>query len=128
MGLIDSLISEKTLYVKIRRDTFIIKDLQSKRIIERKAHEPFSSLRLLIGDYLVAESLLRDCFRELLKGIQIVKPVVLIHPLDMVDEGLAPVEERILHELAAGAGARRAVIWTGPELTDDQVLQKIKQQ
>ena len=52
-------------------------------------------------------------------------PRVLMHPLEMVDGGLSPVEERVLHELAAVAGGRKTTVWVGRSLTDQEVAEKV---
>jgi hypothetical protein len=44
----------------------------------------------------------------------------------MVEGGLSAVEERVLLELAMGAGARRSAVHLGPELSDDGVRAKLK--
>lgn len=46
--------------------------------------------------------------------------------LEKVEGGLSQVEERVLMERAAGAGAQQTLIWTGEPLSDAQVLEKLK--
>lgn len=46
--------------------------------------------------------------------------------MERCEGGLSQVEERVLHELAAGAGARKVVVWVGAELSDGEVLAKLK--
>jgi hypothetical protein len=53
-------------------------------------------------------------------------PIVVMHPISMVDGGLSGVEYRILFEVAEGAGAKRAEVWDGAELSDDQVREKAR--
>jgi rod shape-determining protein MreB len=55
-----------------------------------------------------------------------ISPILLMHPMEKTEGGLSQVEERILQELALGAGARRAVIWVGQALTDQQVRDKCR--
>lgn len=49
-------------------------------------------------------------------------PVIIIHPMEMIDGGLSQIEERALMELASGAGARKVVVWVGHELSDQEVI------
>jgi len=42
----------------------------------------------------------------------------------MIEGGLSQVEERVLRELAAGAGARKVFVWVGHELSDQEVIQR----
>lgn len=46
---------------------------------------------------------------------------VVVHPLERIDGGLTQVEERLLQELAIGAGASRAIVWQGAPLSDGEV-------
>ena len=47
-------------------------------------------------------------------------------PMEKTVGGLSQVEERVLHELALGAGARRAVVWVGQALSDREVSEKCR--
>ena len=49
-------------------------------------------------------------------------PEIAVYPL-LEGFGLADVERRVLFELAEGAGARKAYVWEGRELTDDELRQ-----
>lgn len=49
-------------------------------------------------------------------------PVIVMHPRVQLTGGLTQVEIRAIHELAMGAGARKALDWEGDELTRQQVL------
>ncbi len=40
--------------------------------------------------------------------------------------GYTQVEERILRELAYGAGCSKVKVWFGPDLIDEQVIEKSK--
>ena len=52
-------------------------------------------------------------------------PKILIHPLEMVEGGLSQVEQRVLLELAVGAGGSKVALWVGHELSDREVLNEI---
>lgn len=56
----------------------------------------------------------------------LVRPVVVLYPMDMVEGGLSEVEERVLVELAKSLGARKVLLHLGPVLTDPQVLSLIE--
>jgi len=84
---------------------------------------PFSTARLLVGEFDVAEAALKDAFLEVHAiGYFQVSPVTVIHPTEMVDGGLSAVERRVLMELGEGAGSRRVKIWVGEALSDERVL------
>jgi rod shape-determining protein MreB len=81
---------------------------------------------MLVGNFTAANQLLKAALRDILKGpIIAVRPRVLIQPLEMIEGGLSEIEERVLRELAVGAGASKVVVWVGPELSDTQVKQKL---
>lgn len=89
--------------------------------------EAFSTTRLLVGDFHPAEKCLSELLRELLGGpMRYVAPRVVIHQTEMAENGLSPVEERVLLELAYGAGAYTAQIWVGRELSDAEVIERAK--
>ena len=46
--------------------------------------------------------------------------------MDMFDGGLSKIEERAFMELAAGAGARKVMVWVGHELSDQEVINNAK--
>jgi rod shape-determining protein MreB len=50
-------------------------------------------------------------------------PVIVMHPLARLTGGLTQVEVRAIHELAMGAGARRALVWEGEMPTRKQLLE-----
>jgi rod shape-determining protein MreB and related proteins len=54
-----------------------------------------------------------------------VSPNLLLHPLELVEGGLSQIEDRVLRELAVGAGAKKAMIWIGAELSDGEVSAKL---
>lgn len=85
---------------------------------------PFSTERLLVGMFSIAESALRGALAKV-RGRRLRKDRVLIQPLEMIDGGLSEVEERVLLELAAGAGCGKAVVWVGEELSDQAVRAKL---
>jgi len=73
---------------------------------------------------LLAERTLRHFLRQLLGSRLLpLSPVLVMHPLERLEGGIAPIEVRALQELAAGAGAREALVWTGPELTDAELCE-----
>ena len=114
----------RTLYVQIRTDEFLVRDLERKSERRAIAEKPFSTQRLLIGEFPEAEATfkraLADTWRE--RWLR-AAPVMLMHPLEKLEGGLAGVERRALIELALGQGARRAaIVRIGPVLDDVTAL------
>jgi rod shape-determining protein MreB len=86
--------------------------------------EAFSTTRLLVGDFIPAEKCLSELLRELLAGhIHYAAPRIVIHQTEMSENGLSPVEERVLAELALGAGAYTVKKWAGHELSDAEAME-----
>ena len=105
-----------------------LRDVESDQHIIVSATESFTTRRLLVGDFAKAEALLAEALKKINQGkLKLASPAILVQPLEMVEEGLSPVEERIFKELAVGAGARSVVVWVGSELSDQQVMDKLDQ-
>lgn len=118
-------ILSNAVYVRVSKNQFRVRNLGSAKEAIFHAQSPFTTARLLIGQFDAAESLLKRAFKETASGIFAVSPQVLIQPLEMIEGGLSEVETRLLREIALGAGAARAVVWVGHELSDAEVREKL---
>lgn len=114
------------VYVRVKKNQFRVRSLESVKEATFDAQPPFTTTRLLIGQFLIAESVLKRALKEMKGGILAVSPQVLIQPLEMIEGGLSEVEERTLKEVAMGSGASKVVVWVGPELGDAEVRRKLK--
>jgi hypothetical protein len=108
------------LYIIVKENLLIIKSVKSGETITLEATTPFSTKRLLVGQFSIAEKLLKSGLDQLSKSF--ISPIVIIHPLENIDDKLSEVEEKILKELALSAGAREVKLWIGKELTDEELL------
>jgi rod shape-determining protein MreB len=115
---------KSVLYVQVRPDRFLVRTITNHKSIERASPAPFSHPRTLVGNFTVADALLKSLIAEAKSGF--LKPDIVIHPMERVEGGLSEVEERVFHELALGAGGSRVVVWVGPALTDSEVIEKLK--
>ena len=87
---------------------------------------PFAHPRSLVSDFTAAEQLLKLFVRRLVgKAWFSPSPRVVIHPLGEPDGGFTQVERRALREMALGSGAAEVVVWTGRELTNQEVAEGI---
>jgi len=108
--------------VQVRKNTFRLRHIEGKKEREISAQKPFTTTRLLVGQFQEAESLLRKAIQEISNGSLFqVSPVIVIHPIEMVEGGLSEVEERALRELAMSSGARSVFVHIGAPLTDSEV-------
>jgi hypothetical protein len=115
-----SLFKTPTYYVQIRKDSLSVRCANTGESVTLDASTPFSTKRLLIGEFTVAERLLQEAFSHFPKSL--IRPITVMHPLEMVDETLSEVEEKVLREVAMAAGARDVKIWLGEVLTDRELL------
>ena len=114
-----------TVYVKVFPNRFELKHIESGRSEVEVSSESFTTARLLVGKFSIAERVLKRGMKRLHeKRWFSPSPIVVIQPMEKTDNGLSEVEERVLLELAAGAGARKVSIWVGNELSDDEVTEK----
>lgn len=114
------------MYVRVRRNQFQVRSLKSGLDAVGVAQTPFTTTRLLIGQFVVAQNTLKDALKQVSKeSLLAVSPDIVIHPLEMVEGGLSEIEERIFREVAIGAGAKKVVVWVGHELDDAEVKEKL---
>ncbi|MDH1264613.1 hypothetical protein [Pseudomonas sp. GD03944] len=117
-----------TLYLKLRSNCLHLSHLESGGSLELEASPAFSNPRLLVADFSAASALLKQAIAQLLpkRFMRLsMPPKLLIQPLDHLEGGLSPVEERILLELGHGCGARTVRLHVGTELDASSVHQKL---
>ncbi len=120
-------ILDNTVYIKVYKNKFHIRHIESKNEIVALPEIPFTTERLIIGQFKNAEIALRKgCKKLYLKKWITPSPKVLIQQMEMNEGGLSDVEGRTLKEVSMVVGARAVFVWTGKELTDAEVLDKIK--
>jgi rod shape-determining protein MreB and related proteins len=84
---------------------------------------PFKHPRSLLSDFTVAEVIIKGFVKKLFDGRLFVgSPIVVLHPRVNPEGGFTQIEIRALRELAIGAGASKAFVWHGRDLTDDELL------
>ena len=120
-------ILRSTLYVRVLPNRYVVRHLESGRSATVDAEQPFTTQRLIIGEYSPAVDALARGMKEVGYGIPFLSaPTTVIHPIALVEGGISGIEYRILMEVAEGAGAKRATVWVGPELSDEQVREKAR--
>lgn len=116
-----------TIYVRIYVNKFIVKSIENNEEVIDNATKAFTTTRLLVGNFLMAESILTKAIKTVGNSSWFsAKPIIVMHPMAMVDGVLSEVEDRVLRELAASAGARKILIWVGKQLTDEEITNKVK--
>ncbi|MFI8480260.1 hypothetical protein ACIGCM_06795 [Pseudomonas sp. NPDC078700] len=118
-----------TLYLQLMKNRMRLLHIESGKTIELAADSPISNNRLLVADFLATEALLKQAIAQLetKRWFQLQMPAqMVIQPLELIEGGLAPVEERILLELGHGSGARKVQIHVGEQLSPEAVLSLLR--
>ena len=118
--------SIQALYVQISPNHLRIREVTSGKTSQAHASDPFSTSRILIGNFTLAQQTLAPLVASVAPS-RLRSRFFLMHPMAMTDGGLSPVEERLFTELAEACGARRVVLWLGPPLTDADVSSRLQQ-
>ena len=90
------------IYIKIYHNKIAITNLKSDQTISKSSVITFSSTRLLVAEFNVAENLIRDVLKEM--GIANRNLKILIQQIDNFENELFESEKRILRDLAEQAG------------------------
>lgn len=116
------------LYIKVRKNRFEVKNLSTDSQWQSSTPEkPFTTERLLVGQFSVAEPTLSKLVKEAIPSSLLKKSAqVVIQPIDMVEGGLSEVEERIFKELALGAGAHKVKLHVGKDLSNDEAIELLR--
>ena len=111
-----------TVYVQIHKNRFEMKQIEGGTSTVLDAFPPFSTQRMLVGEYSVAEHLFKKGIKELIGSVWIPpKFRIVMHPHDFTEGGLCQVEERVLQQLASSMQPRTIKIHIGETLADNEV-------
>ncbi len=75
---------------------------------------PFSHPRSMVSNFTYAQKIMQHAIR-CLHTTKVIAPAprVIIHQLEKTEGGLTEIEDRVLRELALGAGAREVIVYSG---------------
>lgn len=119
-------IFKSEIYARIHRNRISLRLIRKNKNLEASSEQPFTSHRLLVGDFTTAERLLAKLVKDLIGSSWFApSPSILVHPVEMVEGGLSQVEERLFLELGLGARGRKVKVYVGPELNDQAVIEKL---
>ena len=77
---------------------------------------PFKHPRSFVADFFLAEKIIQHGVFQIHKSWLRPAPRIIMHQLEKVEGGLTSIEDRVLRELAVGAGAREVVIYLGSKI------------
>ena len=112
-------------YIRISPNKLNCRNIYLGKEQEATAAIPFTTQRLLIGNFTEAEKLVSKLVKET-KRFSLMLPIFIMHPLEMCEGGLSQIEERVLLELAMNTGARKPKIYLGSELSDNSAKEYAK--
>lgn len=110
----------RTLYICLRRDQITLRHIESRREKTLNAEVSFSNERLLVAQSTPLTRQIKQGMQSVLPGVGFA-PVIVMHPQEMIDDGISEVEEKSFTEIGYALGARQVVVVTGPTMSDEEV-------
>ena len=124
--MIKKLTQPEIVYIKIFENKVEVRNCNGNGVTASES-DFFSSTRNLVGSFNIAEALVKKTIEKVIKKRLLRKAVFgLIQGIDKSEGGYSEVEERVLRELAFGAGCFNVVVWYGNHLSDEEVIEKYK--
>ncbi len=108
------------VYVKIYHNKIEITNINTQQTISKTSITKFSSNRLLVADYNIAEMLIREIIKEL--GLSGHTLKILIQQMKEFEDGLLEAEKRVLRDLAEQAGGARVYIVNRTKAMSDEEI------
>ena len=115
-----------TLYIRLLTNKVTIRSIEKDITIEREAVNPFSNQRMVLADFLNAEEFIRQIINEMYNHKRYIPSFkVIIQPIEKIEGGISPVEERSFNDLAMHIGAKYVFIHRTKEILDDSRVKEI---
>ena len=117
---------KETVYIRLFENKVELRHLEKDQNITRTTQDKFSNERLLVATVSVAIEFIKEILFEI-KGDELIKPrlVVLIQPMEKVEDGISEVEKMILRDLIEQIGGNYAFIQETKEKLSDNDIRKI---
>jgi hypothetical protein len=118
------------VYVQVFENRFECLFMPSGKRKTIIADEPFSSKKMLVSDFNIADKALSEVIISNKKWhffkYFIRQSLIVMHQRERAEE-ICPTEIKILEELAYGSGAgyKAVYVWQGPELTEQDMINGI---
>jgi hypothetical protein len=109
------------VYVKIYHDKIEITNINTQQTISKTSNTKFSSNRLLVAEFNVAEMLIREILKELGLSRRTLK--ILIQQMKEFEDGLSEAEKRVLRDLAEQAGGAIVYIINRTRIMSSEEIQ-----
>ncbi|MFH1217872.1 MAG: rod shape-determining protein [Pseudomonadota bacterium] len=112
-------LNEKGKVVAVGNDDAILKAKHDKSYTIRNG---FKHPRTCVCDFEAAEAALRYLIAKYSTSLTLVKPHMIIQPLEKTEGYITQIEARCLRELGESSGARQVYVWVGRKLQDHELL------
>lgn len=117
-------------YLQIRKNHLTLKNLDSQKVVSGIAN--FSTERLLIGEFFIAEACLYPLVLQVLPGFinqlkrRYLRTHILIHAQEMLEGGVSQVEQRIMREFTGSSFPKGYhSLYAGPQALSDDAVKRI---
>lgn len=98
-------------YIRIYKNKIEVKNLKTGQSITRVSAKEFSSNRLLLADFEVAEQFFRTVISEFSGSKLFTRSLkVAMQPMELIEGGLSPTEKRAFRDSAEHIGAIKMII------------------
>lgn len=114
----------QTVLIQLYRNRVVIRNIDLGITIDRTCSGKFSNPRMVLADFRVAEEFTRSLLREMSQKRFAPPMKVLVQPMELVDGGISPVEQRSFNDFAQHLGAKYVFLHLTQEpLSDQRVLE-----
>ncbi|AAM86983.1 hypothetical protein CQP30_19100 [Yersinia pestis] len=117
-------------YLQIRKNHLTLKNLDSQKVVSGTAN--FSTERLLIGEFFIAEACLYPLVSQVLPGFinqlkrRCLRTHILIHAQEMLEGGVSQVEQRIMREFTVPSFPKGYhSLYAAPQTLSDDAVKRI---
>jgi len=107
-----------TLYAQLRAGSLKITNIDSGKAYETAA-AALGHPRTLIADFQQFEEMLSAAVSKVTESGRFIRtaPRIVLHPLEVIEGGITPVEVRAMKEAAMNIRATEVLVWLGEELS-----------
>ena len=117
--MFEKLFKPKNAYIQVFKDRFSIYCGESKKLFI--VDGSFSHPRMLLGDFLLAEKILKEQIKQQDIFSSSGNYRVIVHPKELLEGGLSFLEYRAFQELFIGLGFRQVCLWENQDLSDEEI-------
>ena len=147
MGVMD-FVSPK-LYFNLDKNYIYVKQIGTNNTLETKTHvhidtasnkivaigeenikeqddliikDGFGHERVLIGEFDIAEQVLKFIIRKILRYQLFIRPIAVVHIKRKLEGGITQVEKRSVVDSFESAGAREVILWEGDDFSERELM------